>query len=202
MEQQTFNEAKIVNSLIFAIGRKIRELRNEKKLTLADLAGKINVSPSLISQLERGGINPSISLLKSISDALEIPLALLLEEEESHTERPSPIVKSKERKVIVWEGGIRFALLSRTLDLEYEFIYNEWPPGSSTGKEKYVHDGVESGILLEGEMEVELGDQVHHLKPGDSITFRCDVPHRLSNRGKKTAKGVWINSKPWIFSIR
>jgi len=191
-----------MNALIFAIGKRIRDLRNEKGFTLADLAGKVNFSPSLISQLERGGINPSISLLKSISDVFEIPLSFLLEEEETFVKQSSPVVMAKERKVIMWEGGIRFALLSRTLDLGCEFIYNEWPPGSSTGKERYIHDGVESGIILEGEMELELGDEVYRLKPGDSITFRCDVPHRLSNRGKKTAKGVWVNSRPWIFSTK
>ncbi len=202
MWQQNFNEDKILTPLIVAIGKKIRDLRNQKKLTLAELADKIKVSPSLISQLERGGINPSISLLKSVSDVFEIPLSFLLEEEETLIKQPSPVVTSKQRKVIIWEGGIRFALLSRTLDLGCEFICNEWPPGSSTGKEKYVHDGVESGIILEGEMEVELGDQVYRLKPGDSITLRSDVPHRLSNRGKKMAKGIWVNSKPWIFSIK
>ena len=191
-----------MNALIFAIGKRIRDLRNEKGFTLADLAGKVNFSPSLISQLERGGINPSISLLKSISDVFEIPLSFLLEEEETFVKQSSPVVMAKERKVIMWEGGIRFALLSRTLDLGCEFIYNEWPPGSSTGKEKYVHEGVESGVILEGEMEVELRDEVYRLKPTESITFRSDVPHRLSNRGKKTAKGVWVNSKPWIFSIK
>ena len=53
-----------MNPLVFSIGQKIRDLRNEKGMTLGDLAEKIKVSPSLISQLERGGVNPSISLLK------------------------------------------------------------------------------------------------------------------------------------------
>jgi transcriptional regulator with XRE-family HTH domain len=191
-----------MNTLIYAIGQKIRDVRKEQGLTLLGLAGKINVSPSLISQLERGGINPSISLLKSISDALETPLAFLLQEEGPHAEKPSPIIAAKDRKIITLEGGVRFALLSRNINLGCEFIFNEWPPGSTTGKERYVHDGVECGIVLEGEIEVELEDKVHHLKPGDSVTFQSEVPHRLSNRGKKTAKGVWVNSKPWIFSIK
>jgi transcriptional regulator with XRE-family HTH domain len=190
-----------MNSLILSLGQKIRDLRNNKGMTLGDLASKINVSPSLISQLERGGVNPSISLLKSISDALEIPLFSLFDKEETRTEEPSPLMAAKERKVVTTEG-VRFTLLSRTHDLGCEFIYNEWPPGSSTGKEKYVHEGVECGLLLEGELEVELGERTYQLKPGDSITYRSDAPHRLNNRGKKTAKGVWVNSKPWIFSIK
>jgi transcriptional regulator with XRE-family HTH domain len=191
-----------MNSLIFTIGQKIRDLRNEKGMTLGDLAAKINVSPSLISQLERGGVNPSISLLKSIADALETPLFSLLEKEETKNEEPSPLMTAKERKVLTTEGGVRFILLSRNYDLGCEFILNEWPVGSSTGKEKYVHEGVECGLLLEGELEVELEDGVYHLKPGDSITYRSDIPHRLNNRGKKTAKGVWVNSRPWIFSVK
>jgi len=190
-----------MNSLILTLGQKIRDLRNSKGMTLGDLASKINVSPSLISQLERGGVNLSISLLKSISDALEIPLFSLFDKEETRTEEPSPLMMAKERKVVTTEG-VRFTLLTRTHDLGCEFIYNEWPPGSSTGKEKYVHEGVECGLLLEGELEVELGERSYYLKPGDSITYRSDIPHRLNNHGKKTAKGVWVNSKPWIFSTK
>jgi transcriptional regulator with XRE-family HTH domain len=190
-----------MNSLILTIGQKIRDLRNNKGMTLGELATKVNVSPSLISQLERGGVNLSISLLKSITDALEVPLFSLFDKEENKAEEPSPLMTSKERKVVT-TAGVHFNLLSRNVDLGCEFIYNEWPAGSSTGKEKYVHEGVECGLLLEGELEVELGERTYHLRPGDSITYRSDIPHRLNNRGKKTAKGVWVNSKPWIFSVK
>jgi len=190
-----------MNSLVFTIGQTIRDLRNTKGMTLGELAAKINVSPSLISQLERGGVNPSISLLKLIADALEVPLPSLFEKEEEKPEEPSPLMTSKERKRLT-TGGVHFNLLSQNYDLGCEFIYNEWPPGSSTGKERYVHEGIECGLLLEGELEVELGERTYLLKPGDSITYRSDISHRLNNRGKKTAIGVWVNSKPWIFSVK
>lgn len=184
------------------IGQKIRDLRSEKGMTLGDLAEQINVSPSLISQLERGGVNPSISLLKLIADSFQTPLSSLLGEEDLKPEEIPHVMKEKERKTLTTEGGVKFVLLSGNYDLGCEFIYNEWPPGSSTGKEKYVHEGVESGILLEGELEVELEDKKYELKSGDSITIRSDIPHRLNNKGKKLAKGVWVNSKPWIFAIK
>jgi len=198
---QYFNQIKIMNSLVLTIGQTIRDLRNNKGMTLGELAAKVNVSPSLISQLERGGVNPSISLLKLIADALQVPLFSLFDKEETKAEEPSPLMMSNERKRVT-TGGVHFNLLSRNHDLGCEFIYNEWPPGSSTGKEKYVHEGIECGLLLEGELEVELGERTYHLKPGDSITYRSDIPHRLNNRGKKTARGVWVNSKPWIFSVK
>ena len=191
-----------MNALIFLIGQKIRDLRNEKGMTLGDLAEKINVSPSLISQLERGGVNPSVSLLKVIADVFQTSLSSMLEEEEQKPLEVPHVLKERERKILTTEGGVKFVLLSGNYDLGCEFIYNEWPAGSSTGKEKYVHEGVESGLLLEGELEVELEEKAYQLKPGDSITIRSDIPHRLNNKGKKLAKGVWVNSRPWIFSIK
>jgi len=191
-----------MNALIFSIGQKIRDLRNEKGLTLGDLAKKIKVSPSLISQLERGGVNPSISLLKMIADTLLIPLSSLLGEEEGKPEESPHVMKEKERKTLTTAGGVKFVLLSGNYDLGCEFIYNEWPAGSSTGKEKYVHEGIESGILLEGELELELEERSYRMKPGDSITFRSNISHRLNNKGKKLAKGIWVNSTPWIFAIK
>lgn len=191
-----------MNALIFTTGQRIRDLRNRKALTLGALASKINTSPSLISQLERGGVNPSLSLLKSIADALAIPLSTLLEDEENKAEAPSHLMNEKERKVLTMEEGVRYSLLSRHLAMDCEFILIEYPPRSSTGKEKYTHEGVECGLLLEGELEVEVGDRIYHMKPGDSITHPSDIPHRTSNKGKKLARGVWVNSKPWMFSTR
>ena len=191
-----------MNALIFTIGQKIRDLRSEKGMTLGDLAEQINVSPSLISQLERGGVNPSISLLKLIADSFRVPLASLLGEKEGEPVEVPHVMKEKERKVLTTEGGVKFILLSGNYDLGCEFVYNEWPAGTSTGREMYVHEGIESGLLLDGELEIELEDKTYHLKPGDSITIRSDIPHRLNNKGKKLAKGVWVNSKPWIFSIK
>jgi transcriptional regulator with XRE-family HTH domain len=88
-----------MNAHIFTTGQRIRDLRTSKGLTLKALASKINTSPSLISQLERGGVNPSLSLLKSIADALTIPLSTLLEDEENKAEAPSHLMNQKERRI-------------------------------------------------------------------------------------------------------
>jgi len=86
-----------MNSLIFTIGQTIRDFRNNKGMTLGELAAKINVSPSLISQLERGGVNPSISLLKLIADAQEIPLSTIFDKEETKAEEPAAEEAKKPR---------------------------------------------------------------------------------------------------------
>ena len=93
-------------------------------------------------------------------------------------------------------------LLSRGIPLPFEFSIVEVPPGTSTGNYNYTHEGEECGILLEGELVVEINGQAQCLKPGDSITYRSSSPHKLSNPGKTIARAVWVNSVPYIFSTR
>ena len=184
------------------IGNNIRAARKRKGLTLAQLAEQCQCSTSLISQIETGAVNPSFSTLKTISDALGISMAMLVAANSFANGISFSLMTAKERKTLVTEGGVKFQLLSRGVDLSSEFIRNEWPPGTSTGKERYTHDGEECGFLLEGELEVEINDTIHHMQPGDTITLVSSVPHRVSNPGKKKAIAIWVNSVPHVFAIK
>jgi transcriptional regulator with XRE-family HTH domain len=184
------------------IGIKIRSLRKQKELTLSEMARLCKCSSSLLSQIERGSVNPSFSTLKTIGDALEISLAQLVMEASTMEESSSCLMKLKERKILTTEGGVQFQLLSRNVNVPFEFILNQWPPGTSTGKQPYTHEGEECGLLLEGELEVEVNGKIHQMKPGDTITLRSSALHRISNTGKKKALAFWVNSVPWVFSIK
>ena len=184
------------------IGNNIRVARKRKGLTLAQLAEQCRCSTSLISQIETGAVNPSFSTLKTISDALGISMAMLVAANSFANGISFSLMTAKERKTLVTEGGVKFQLLSRGVDLSSEFIRNEWPPGTSTGKERYTHDGEECGFLLEGGLEVEINDTIHRMQPGDTITLVSSVPHRVSNPGKKKAIAIWVNSVPHVFAIK
>jgi transcriptional regulator with XRE-family HTH domain len=184
------------------IGPRVRSLRKKKGLTLAKMANECGCSSSLLSQIESGIVNPSFSTMEAISGALGVSLAELVYDEENDRENTFCVVRSQERKVLTTQGGVRFYLLSRGIDLPFEFVQNEWPPGTSTGEVPYIHKGQECGFVLEGELEVEIYGETYLMKPGDSITLYSTVPHRVSNRSKKTAKAIWVNSVPHIFSIR
>jgi len=183
------------------IGKKIRGLRKEKGLTLSGLAKFCRCSSSLLSQIETGAINPSLSTLKAVSDALNISMASLFEEDSTHSHAPFSLMKAGERKTVATRGGVSFQLLSQGMDFPCEFILNRWPPGASTGEELYHHQGQECGLLLEGELIVETDRKTYCMKPGDSITLRSSSPHRITNHGKKEAVAVWVNSMPWVFAI-
>ena len=185
-----------------SVGIKIRNLRKQKGMTLGEMARRCKCSSSLLSQIERGIVNPSFSTLKSIGDALETTLAQLVMEASTLEESFSSLMKQKERKTLTTEGGVQFQLLSRNVNVPFEFILNQWPPGTSTGKQPYTHEGEECGFLLEGELEVEVNGKIFQMKSGETVTLRSSTPHRISNPGKKKALAVWVNSVPWVFSIK
>ena len=184
------------------LGKRFRDLRRQKRLTLARMAKMTRRSISLLSQIETGKVNPSFSSMQSIADALDVPLSQLILQDESEVENGHGLMKSRDRKVLTTRGRVEHQLLSRSLSPSFEFVINVLPPGSSTGKDLYAHEGLECGLLLEGELEVQVGEKKYSLKPGDSITLNSSTPHRLANCGTKKATAVWVNSIPFIFSTR
>lgn len=184
------------------VGKNIRKLRKEKNLTLAEMAKLCQCSSSLLSQVETGSINPSFSIMVSISNALGVSMAeLVTETAYPKRELPFSLMPADERKTLI-ERGVKFQLLTRSVELPFEFILNEWPPGCGTGKALYTHDGQECGFVLEGELNIEIGGKVYTLKPGDTMTLISSVPHRVWNPGKKTAVAIWVNSVPKVFSTK
>ena len=184
---------------IKTVGEKIRTLRKQKGLTLADLAKKTSRSVSLLSQIENGNVSPSFSSMQTIADALESNLGQIVGSEPFVEADDSFLLEASARKVLSTQGGVQHQLLTHGMQLSFELVLIELPPDSSTGELLYTHAGEECGLLLEGSIIVETNEQVHHLNPGDSITLKSSIPHRLSNPGDKTAKAVWVNSAPYIF---
>jgi len=183
-------------------GERVRAVRSEKGLTLQAVAKLTRRSVSLLSQIETGKVTPSFASMRIIADALGIPLSRLILDQEADETKDSALMGARERKVLTTQGGVQHQLLSRSLALSFEFLSIEIPPGASTGEKSYTHDGVECGLLLEGEIEIQVGRRTYRMKPGDTITLNSSIPHNFFNRGKRTAKAVWVNSVPMIFSTR
>ena len=114
-----------------------------------------------------------------------------------------------ERKTLFLKGKIEFQLLSRGFDLPFEFVLLKFPPLTSAGvdihtqdgSDHHIHEGMECGLILEGELEVQVEENIYYLKQGDSITLSSLSPHKISNPGEKEAQAIWIDSKPFVFSV-
>ncbi len=112
--------------------------------------------------------------------------------------RRSPVVHEDERKILSPNSGVTFYLLNPDMSGPIEFIYDVFEPGASTGEELYTHPGAECGLVLEGELEVQVGDEKYLLSRGDSITFSSETPHRKCNVGKVRSISIWANTPPWF----
>lgn len=187
----------IKSELKYQFGSKLREVRERKGLTMKEVAEHSNVSESLISQIERNKVSPSIETLLSISDVLGIDMEYLFRD--YRKERNVRLVKKAERKSIR-TPGILYQQLSVLSDSDDEHAIEgfllEVDAGAEKGSEEYGHTGKEFGFIIQGSGEFHYGKRVYPLSEGDSITFASDIPHVLKNSGEGTLKAVWIITPP------
>jgi transcriptional regulator with XRE-family HTH domain len=185
-----------MDEMIVNLGRKLRFYRLKLDITLKDLAGKIGVTPSLLSQIEHGKASPSLQTLRSIAEVFNIPIGILFEMNSRPS--PSPLVKKNTFKRIITEGNVKHSLLSPGYD-DIEMFINEFPPNSATGTVPYSHDGIECGYLLKGTLIIEVDGMEYVMEEGDSVVFDSYRPHRIINRSETSATGVWVGTVPWVF---
>lgn len=188
---------------------KIRRLRKKRGLTLKELAAHCNCSPGYLSRIETGAVNPSISTLMALAEELKVTLDELFQRKYSQNKGLPCVMHPSERKTLTPKGGIRMQLLSRGINVPFEFLQLRFPPGTtdgidiytnSEGMDLHTHEGVECGLVIQGMLDVQVDSKVYRLKVGDTITLHSSSPHKLSNSGKEEAVAIWVDSKPILFT--
>jgi len=176
------------------LGLQIRKKREQKKVTLTQAAKEMKISPSLLSQIERGIVAPSISTLRTIADYLNTYIGVLLGERIS--DENVVIVRKKDKKRSIIRGkGIKLHILSPS-DSKVEFLYDEYYAHSSTGDKLYQHEGEECAFILEGTLEINLNSNKFLLNKGDFIWFDSSIPHQIKNLSDKKSIAIWVDSPP------
>ena len=185
----------------YYFGEKIREVRERKKISLKESAAGIGVSDSLLSQIERNRVSPSIDTLLAIADYLEIDLDYLFRE--FRQKREISVLKKNSRATLMVDN-VLYQRLSKSVypgeAYDFESIMIDIAPGQQKGTDEFGHIGKEVGFVLKGNAEFYYGDQVYVLEEGDSISFSSDIPHKLVNTGETQLQAIWIISPPRIFS--
>ena len=177
------------------IGPKIRDGRLKKGLKLKDVASATGLSVSLISKVENNNTSPSLSTLIKLSNFLGMDASYVLGESEN--KRGSVVCHKEDRKV--WTSDdykIHFELLNPSLRSKRFEVVQARIERFEVPAERYTHEGDEFGLVLEGEIKVELGDEVHLLKEGDTIYFRSTVPHAIYGVDPEGSEVLWVNSPP------
>lgn len=207
------------DELAGGIGRRLAAHRSRRGIRVAELARVVGVTPSLISQIERGTSRPSVSTLFALAEALNVPVDAFFRESPA---RPGPLpdrpgqesghesghgsghesgagqaggrylVRRENRATIDIEGGVRWERLTRnTLD-HLDFFELVYEPGAESHPRQYTHPGTEMVLMIRGCLEITVGFERYRLEPGDSIDFPSSMPHRYLNPGTETARAVTV----------
>lgn len=162
------------------LGEKIRKKRSEKNLSLKELAEKIGLTASFLSQVERELAEPSITSLRKIAEALDVPIFYFLLDNND----PSPVVRKNNRKILRFPATqLTYELLSPDLNRQMEVLIARLEPGAAGGEEDSTHPGEECILVLEGKMKLTVGEDTYYLEEGDSIYYFASIPHSLKNNG-------------------
>ncbi|MFM2078006.1 MAG: hypothetical protein RJA49_1896 [Actinomycetota bacterium] len=178
------------------IGGRIRELRKAQGRTLQDVASAVGISVSYLSQIERDVSRLPIGVLKRISDALGVHMHWFFHEgAEGPADERDLVVRVGNRRNLTFTGlGITEELLSPNLGGPLELLISTIHPGADS--EFYAHDGAEAGLVINGTLELWVGERTFELGAGDSFAFTSTEPHRCANRGSEPVKVFWVITPP------
>lgn len=177
------------------VGVTIRRLREERQLSLRDLAARAGLTQSFLSQVERGLTSPSVASLRKVAQAFGIPLAALFQGPAAPEDR---VVRRDQRRTLVHPNRQwRDELLTPDLQGKLQVILSVIEPGGGSGEEPYAHDSDEECVVvLRGRLVFWVGPDRYLLDEGDSIVFESRIPHRNINPGPERAEVLWITTPP------
>jgi transcriptional regulator with XRE-family HTH domain len=193
------------------IGGRLAAHRARRGVKVSALARQVGVSPSLISQIERGQSRPSVSTLFALAEALDVPVdaffrdgksdaapagldepPLRLVDDAAATEPGRYLVRRGQRSAIDIEGGVRWERLTPTQLDDVEFMELVYGPGAESHSALYRHPGMEMVFVLSGRMDILVGFERYELAAGDSICFPSTTPHRYLNPTEDTVRAVTV----------
>ncbi|KFI06878.1 helix-turn-helix domain-containing protein [Massilia sp. BSC265] len=175
------------------ISRRVRTLREERGLSLATLAELSGVGRSTISLIERGESSATATVLDKLASALGVTLASLFEQAGDGGAEPSPVSRTAEQPV--WTDPVTGYLrrnLSPAAPSPIQLVEVVFPPGQRVAFETSTGDvDIRQQVwIIEGEMDITVGDGHWHLDSGDCLAMRVDRPTTFHNRGGKPARYV------------
>ena len=189
------------------LGSRLREERERARISQRELARRLGVSASLISQIESGQSKPSVSTLYAIVTELDVSLDDVFRVHDARAVdrhrrgrrvrqrgRRGPVVHPTERHVVELDSGVIWERLTSHEHEDVDFLHVIYDVGGSSASDERLmrHPGREYGYVLSGRLGVQLGFERHELGPGDSIAFDSTTPHRLWNLGDEAVHGIWF----------
>lgn len=174
------------------LGRHVRHLRQTQDLTLKALAEQIGVSPSALSQIERGKSEPSLGTLWRLGGALKASLFDFF----AHDRLASVDVTPADARTVVEFERFRYEAIAQSSRRTIDLFILRLEPGRGPVRDLVRHPGEEAGLVLSGHMEVVVAGAPHPLGPGDGIWFLSTEPHTFVTIGDEPCVSVWADTIP------
>ncbi len=185
-----------MNSDDIKVGERVKELRESSGLSLNDVAEKTGFSPAFLSQMENHLVSPPLGAIIKVAHALDVEIGRFFNQE---GKAPFTIVRKGERTPtsrVASKEGVRYgyeyeSLAPEKINRHMEpFIVTLEP--MSRKSVPYSHEGEEFLFVLEGRVEVQLGDYTDILETGDCIYYDSTVPHRVASAEDSPARIVAV----------
>jgi transcriptional regulator with XRE-family HTH domain len=180
------------------IGPRLRDRREALGISLREIARRIGVSASLVSQIERDKVNPSVSTLYALVRELGLSMGDLFDADGANLRRllraPAPVVVPEERSVINLASGVTWERLTPEREPRVEFLRVTYDVGSEScpPDSLVTHGGREYAYVISGRLGVRIDFDEYCVEPGCSITFDASSPHRLWAIGDEPVVAIWV----------
>ncbi|RMM76654.1 DNA-binding protein [Pseudomonas syringae pv. maculicola] len=163
------------------VGERLQSIRKLKGLSQRELAKRAGVTNSTISMIEKNSVSPSISSLRKVLGGIPMSMVEFFSEE-TVPENSAQVVYKASELIDISDGAVTMKLVGKSHQgRAIAFLTETYPPGADTGEEMLIHEGEETGILVEGRLELVVGLDTYLLEAGDSYYFASTRPHRFRN---------------------
>lgn len=169
------------------LGKKLKRYRTKRHLSLSELSEHSSISKSLISQIERSVVNPSISTVRGLAKGLGIPVFLLFLDDDPNADL---VHRDQRRRISMPDSDVVREFLTPETRHKIVMITMNLGPGAVSGPEATQHSGEECVYVRTGSISVYIGDRHIELQEGDSLYFDAIVPHHFANTSDCTAEVI------------
>jgi transcriptional regulator with XRE-family HTH domain len=179
-----------------SVGQNVRRERERAGLSVRELARRLGVSASFLSQFELGQSQAAVSTLFAIASELNLSLDDLL----GHSVAPPKKRRSgksdppRVEEYLAFQTGVRWRRLAELDGEQVDFLLTEYEPGADSAPvdQPQRHRGNDYGYVLEGTLTIVINGRRRRIKQGNAIAMRGDVPHRLVNETDQLVRAIWF----------
>lgn len=179
------------NNLSAAVGKRLRQLRTTRGLSLAEVAAAVDISVGFLSAIERSHMSASVGTMRKLARYYKLNI---LDFFNAAAETNPRVVRLSDRKQLHAGPGVRMDLLAWGKTVMEPHLFTI-APGAGSG-ESYAHDGEEFIFVLRGTLKISLDGEEYVLKSGDSFYFESSTPHTWRNSGNSQTVLIWVNTPP------